>query len=273
MPVKDADPRAEELDAGFAAAMTGPAKPREPAPPPPVDPEAPHGRGEDGKPLAPFGYTKEGHVRKSAGGRKAKEAKDDQARITDDQPPAAAAATAPLTGTVAEPRDYSAPLMDAAEAAWFGGSVLAKVGPKLPVVGRLIPGQKLAATMAVFDSERPRLAAALNLAAQHDAKARRLAERLSSSDATWSLTCMFMVAPFAITTAAVWQGEQALADRELPALEVMVKANEAAMDRMFAKISQQIEAAQAQAAEQAAEQMAAAAAQNGQGGDGDSGGA
>lgn len=58
MAVKAADPDAINLDEAFREAMSAPAKPREVAAPPELDREAPHGRDDDGKPLAPFGWTK-----------------------------------------------------------------------------------------------------------------------------------------------------------------------------------------------------------------------
>jgi hypothetical protein len=241
-PVKAADPRAAELDSAFAAAMAGPSKPKEAAAPPEIDRDAPHGRDEAGAPLEPHGRNKDGSIRRSAAGRKAK---DDQARTAPagDHTPAAPGAGKPAPP---EPADFSAGLMDFAEAAWFGGSVVAKVGPRLPLVGRLVPGQKIAATMAVFDSQRPSLCMALNLAAQHDARARRLAVKLAEGEASWALTCMFMVAPFTSAVAAVWQGDKALAEREMPALAELVQANEDALDRMFSRISDQMEAARVQ---------------------------
>jgi len=260
MPVKEADPRAKALDAAFAAAQAAPAKPRDVPPPPEVDREAPFGRDEQGQPILKYGRNKDGSVRKSPAGRPAK---DEQARTAAAEPetkPAAKTEKAAL-----EVRDFSAPLMDAGETLWFGGSIVAKVGPQVPLLGRFVPGRKLAATMAVFDAERPRLAAALNLAAQHDAKARRLAEKLSDGEAGWALTCMFMVAPFTSATAAVWQTtdkHDVLAERELPGLDELAKRNEDALDRMFAKISHQMEAAQQ------AQAQAMVAEQNGQVNDG-----
>jgi hypothetical protein len=256
MTVAQADPRAQSLDDAFAEAMGAAPKPKEPPAPPEVDPEAPHGRDENGTPLEPFGRTRDGKIRLSAAGRKPKDP-DGAARLAKDSP-------GPDGGTQLqlEPHDFSVALMDAGETIWFGGSVAARLGPQIPVVGKLVPGRKLAATMAVFDSERPRLAAALNLAAQHDARARKLAERLSDGGAGWALTCMFMIAPFTGAVAAIWQTtdkHDVLAERELPSLDELAKANEAALDRMFAKIGEQMAAAQAQAAAAAAQDALAAA--------------
>lgn len=261
MPVKAADPDAAQLDTAFAEAMGAPARPKEPAGPPEIDPAAPHGRGDDGEPLAPFGLTKEGVPRRSAAGRKPKDP-DSAARTGPAQP---STPNDTPDNSQLEPKDFSAPLMDAGESMWFGGSVIASVGPKIPLVGRFIPGQKLSATMAVFDSERPRLAAALNEAAQHDARARKLAEKLASGDVGWALTCMFMVAPFTGAVAAIWQGDDALAQRELPPLATLAKHNETKMDEMLEKISQQMKLAQELATQkQEAELQAALAASNGQ---------
>jgi hypothetical protein len=258
MPVKEADPRARKLDTAFAEAMAGPAKPREAKTPPEIDREAPHGRGEDGTPKAPYGHNKDGSVKRSPAGRKPK---DDAARVTGDAPAAAP------KGTLA-PHDFSAGLMDAGETLWFGAAVAARLGPQIPLVGKFIPGRKIAATAAVFDAERPRLAAALNLAAQHDARARKVAARLADGEGSWALSVMFMVAPFTAAAAAVWQGDKALAERELPPLAELATRNEEALDRMFTKISAQMEKAQQTQAQMMAEaemmQAQAQALANGQ---------
>lgn len=252
MAVEQADPRAVALDTAFAEAMGATPKPKEPGPPPEVDRDAPHGRDEaTGEPLAPYGKTRDGRPKLSPAGRKPRDP-DDKARLAKEGQAQAAAPAKPASVQL-EPHDFAGPLMDAGETIWFGGSILAKVGPQIPVLGKFVPARKLAATMAVFDAERPRLAAALNLAAQHDARARKLAERLASGDAGWALTCMFMVVPFTSTVAAVWQTtdqNNVLAERELPGLDDLAAANEAALDRMFTKISEQMAAAQAAAAAQ-----------------------
>jgi hypothetical protein len=257
MTVTQADPRAQSLDEAFAEAMGAAPRPKEPPAPPEVDRDAPHGRDEAGEPLAPYGKTKDGRPKLSPAGRKPGNP-DDKARLAKDSPDAKGQGTQ----LQLEPQDFSAPLMEAGETIWFGGSVVAKLGPQIPVVGKFVPGRKLAATMAVFDGERPRLAAALNLAAQHDARARRLAERLATGDAGWALTCMFMVAPFTGAVAAIWQTtdkHDVLKERELPSLDELAKANEAALDRMFAKIAEQMAQAQAAAAGQGELGAAAAA--------------
>src|SRR5258708_24779622 len=192
MTVAQADPRAASVDEAFAEARGGAPKPKEPPAPPEVDRDAPHGRDENGEPLAPYGLTKDGRPKLSPAGRKPNA--DDKARLAKDSPGQPAKGQG--TQLQLEPHDFSGPLMDAGETIWFGGSIAAKLGPQIPVVGKFVPGRKLAATMAVFDAERPRLAAALNLAAQHDARARRLAERLATGDARSGRTVMFIGAPF-----------------------------------------------------------------------------
>ncbi|HUY44222.1 MAG TPA: hypothetical protein VMV92_00635 [Streptosporangiaceae bacterium] len=261
MPVKAADPAAVSLDAAFAAAMDGPAKPREAPAPPEVDHSAPHGRDAGGNPVVKYGHNKDGSIRRSPAGRKPK---DEQARTTAAQPAVELTARPGLP-----PRDFSAALMDAGETLWFGGSVVARVGPQIPLVGRFVPGRKLSATMAVLDAERPRLAAALNLAAQHDARARKLAVKLADGEVQWALTCLFMLAPFTGAVAAVWQGDTALSERQLPSLDELGTRNEAALDAALSRITMQMETAQAQqAAAVQGEMEAAMAAQNGQAGNG-----
>ena len=246
-PVSAADPRAAELDQVFAEAMSGPSKPREAAPPPEIDRDAPHGRDDQGAPLAPFGINKDGSIRRSAAGRKPK---DDQARTAPAEEPVIEGSVVP------PPADYSAGLMECAETFWLAGSVVAKVGPRLPLVGRLVPAQKLAATMTIFDSQRGALAAALNLAAQHDVRARKFAAKLAGSDASWVLTAALMLSPGLAAVAAVWQGDTALAEQQLPGISELAARNNEGLERWFARITDQALAAQAQALAATTEQAA-----------------
>lgn len=246
MAIPDSDPRARELDAAFEAAANGPAKPRaEAKTPAEVDRDAPFGRGDDGTPIAPFGLTMTGAPRRTAGGRRAKE---DQARVADGKP-----AEGKPDGTGAprakpEPHDYTADLDGIADTIWLGMSFAAKVGPKIPVLGRMLPGDKLGAEAFVFAETKPRLVAAVNLAAQHNARAAAFCKRLEGGDGLWALSVMFMVAPVVSIAATVWKGDAAeLKEAELPPLAEMAARNDQKMDDMIARISAQIDAATAAA--------------------------
>src|SRR5215469_5558138 len=115
MPVKEADPNAKSLDDAFRTAMGAPAKPKEPPAPPLVDKEAPHGRDDDGNPLAPYGLNKDGSVRKSAAGRPAK---DDQARTAPAEPDPKDAGKSKDAVQLAEPGQYFKPLSETADGLW-----------------------------------------------------------------------------------------------------------------------------------------------------------
>lgn len=270
-----ADP---DLDAIFAQALAKDAQvtaPELPAPPRrnvSSDPDAPHGVGEDGEPLTPFGTNKKTgrpNLRPPGPGRPGKDKSGEprvrEATPEDVVPPKGKSGGKAKPGELA-PQDFAGPLMEASEAIWFGGSMLAKVGPQIPLIGKFVPGRKLSATMAVFDSERPRLCMALNLAAQHDQRARGLAVKLAAGEVSWALTVMFMVAPFAGATAAVWQTSEkhdVLGERELPSLDELTATNEGALDAMLARIAGQMQAAQAAVLAEA--QAQADASLNGQG--------
>ena len=244
MAIPDSDPRAQDLDAAFAAAMDAPARPRaEAKAPPELDHDAPHGRDESGQPLAPYGLTKDGKPKRSAGGRPAKNDPD-----------------RPRTGTVTElrpgdgdddkkpkakpgPHDYSEALDSAATAAWFGLSAVSKVSGKIPVVSKLLPGEKLAAQAFILHETKDNLIGAVNLAAQHDARAAAFAAKFEGDGSgLWALTAMFMVMPVISLSAAVWQGEKAVKEAELPTLAEMGKHNDGLMDEMVARIKAQITA-------------------------------
>lgn len=254
MPDQDA---AAEVAAAITEAMTGPSRPRAASPPPEVDPEAPHGRDDDGKPLAPFGWTSDGKRPKlTAGGRKSR---DDRPRTT---APTAGAAMAGASAVPPPGPPESGPgllpgLMEATEGIWLGGTIVADIGPRLPLIGKLVFSEKLlsprklSATMAAFDSQRPALAAALNEAAEHDARARRLAVKLASGDVSWVVTVMSLTMPFASALGAIWQGDKALAEQHLPSLDELAKRNESAMRAWLNRAAQA-----ALLAQQAAQAMA-----------------
>lgn len=215
MPVKEADPAAQSLDSAFAEAMGAPPKPREPAAPPEIDAEAPHGRGDDGKPLAPFGYTKEGKVRRSAAGRKSK---DDQARTAPAAVPAVPDRKDPVP---AAGKDYSRTLTETADGAWVAMTFAGRLPlAKIPLLAKIPAGKgrtlatvldgaevKLQAQAALLSQNKRGLVAAVNLAAQNNARARRLAEKLEGGDATWVILAAAMAGPFLLQTQALWSGK------------------------------------------------------------------
>lgn len=258
MAIPDADPRAKDLDEAFAAAAAGPQKPRaEAKTPADIDQDAPFGRADDGSPISPYGVTKEGKVRRSAGGRPAKNSPD-AART-------AAAPETPVEGKAVpgdrgkgkpEPHDYTEDLDGLADTAWFGLSMASKIAPKIPVISKLVPEDKLASQAFILAETRPRLVAAANLAAQHSSRAAKFCKSLEGGDGLWALTCMFMVMPVISISMTVWTGDEAeLKEAELPTLKEMAAKNAAKMDDMLAKINAQIAAATAAAmppAEQAA---------------------
>ena len=253
MAIPDSDPRAKELDAAFAAAAAGPARPRAEAKTPgEVDQDAPFGRAEDGSPIAPHGLTKDGRVKRSAGGRPAK-GSPDQARTgepgkPEDKPGAAKP----------DPHDWTAELDGFGDAVWFGMSAISKVAPKVPLVGKILPSEKLAAQAFVLSETKPRLVAAVNLAAQHNARAEKFCRRLEGGDGLWALTAMFMVMPVVSLSMTVWTGKDAeFIEAELPSRAEMAKMNEGKMDEAIARINAQIIAAtEAATAQQAAEGVA-----------------
>lgn len=249
MAIPDSDPRAKELDAAFEAAVGGPAKPRaEAKTPAEVDRDAPFGRDDDGAPLTPYGTNKDGSPRRTAGGRRAK---DDQPRVAEGKP-AEPDAKAPKSKP--EPHDWSEDLEGAADTVWFGLTFAGRVAPKVPLVGRLLPGEKLAAEAFVLDAVKPQLVGAVNLAAQHNVKVAEFCKRLEGSDSLWAFTVMFMVAPVIEIAATVWRGDpEELKKAELPPLAEMAAKNEAKMDQMLARVQAQIAAAAAAAQQAPAE--------------------
>jgi hypothetical protein len=255
MPVKEADPDAKSLDEAFSAAMGTPARPAEPAAPPAVDPDAPFGREDDGAAKAPYGLTKDGKPRRSNAGRKPRDP-DDAPRTG----PPADGPGAPAGGggnAAPEGKDYSAALSDFGDALWFGASALGKGGSAIPLIGKHIPERKVAAQAGVFRTFKPSLVNAVNIAAQHNAKAARFAASVESGDITWVVMVGFMVMPFMTMSAAIWKDSDenpALAMAELPSLTELAEQNDKQLDAYLASITAQMEA---MAEQQQAEAIAA----------------
>lgn len=188
------------IDDTFAAALsqdaaltdTGPAvvaaPPRKPTV---VDPDAPHGRAEDGSPNAPYGIGKNGRPRiKPAGpGRGARNA-DDAPRVS------VAAAAAPVAAAAGAPADYTGQLDDLADGMWMLLS-------GFPARGNL--KVKLHAQAAVLQKSKPKLVHAGNIAARHHEPTAQLIEKLTTGNAAWMLPVMFGLAPFVAQSLTIWR--------------------------------------------------------------------
>jgi hypothetical protein len=265
MPVKDADPAAIELDAAFAAAMNGPAKPREAAPPPERDIEAPHGRDDDGNPLAPFGWTKAGkdgpsRPRLNSAGRRAK----DDAPRTGTPPPADAKGKPKGAADPPPITDFSEPLGELADAVWMGLSGLSLLGPKIPVIGKKLSGEKIAAEGYIWRQNRAHLIKAAQITADHNVAARMRLAKLAEGNATWVLMAGFTLMPFVAQTAAVLQGDDALKEMNPEAsVKRLAELNKAEWDEMMESLRAQAAVMAAQAAVMAAQAEADVAMSNG----------
>ncbi len=238
MPVKAADPEAVKLDEAFAEAMNVPGKPREPGPPPEVDREAPFGRDDAGAPLAPFGLTRDGKPKRSAAGRKPAE---DRARTgTAPAKPDAGDGAGKPPAAAAEPQRYAAAIAETLEVFWLGGTVLGQVGPGIPVV------------LLYKDN----IAGALDLCAQHNEQARRLAVKLSSGTAGWALNAAFMLLPVISTSLKIWSNPDRDYDAEgspLPSVtEQLAANNRESFQAYMADLAKKAEAAAQQETPQAA---------------------
>lgn len=258
MPVSAAHPDAVRLDEAFAAAMDTPGLPREPGPPPEVDNDAPHGRDEGGQPLAPYGLTKDGKPKRTAAGRKP--AAEDKPRVAADGPqsPAEAPKGKGKASQELEPRKYAPAISETLETIWLGGTVLGTAGPDLPVVGSMVPGVQLQAQAAVILVYKDSIAGALDLCAQHNAMARRLAEKCQGGGAGWALNAAFMMLPVVSASLQVWGKQERETDPQtgqpLPTLaEKMAEQNAVAFRDYMEKLAKQ--------AEEAAQERAFAEAQ------------
>lgn len=245
MAIPDSDPRARELDEAFAAAAAGPQKPRaEAKTPADIDQDAPFGRAEDGSPTAPYGMTKDGRVKRSAGGRPPKGSEDRPRTGTPAEIKKDADKKDKPAKVKPEPHDWTPELDGFGDAIWFGLSAAAQVAPHIPLIGKKLPAEKIAAEAFILAETKPRLVAAVNLAAQHSAAAEKFCKGLEGGDGLWALTCMFMVMPVVSLGMTIWKGDEAelLAD-DLPSVAEMAKRNGTKMDEMLARINAQINAA------------------------------
>jgi hypothetical protein len=260
MPVKDADPEAVTLDAAFAAAMDVPGVPREPGPPPEVDHDAPHGRDDSGQPLAPFGLTRDGKPKRTAAGRKP--TPEDKARVTADTPKNAVEKTKGKAGAELEPGKYATAIAETLETLWLGGTLVGTAGADLPIIGPMIPKVQVQAQSAVIFVYKDSIAGALDLCAQHNAMARRLAEKCQGGSAGWALNAMFMLLPVISTSLQVWAKQEREFDPEtrepLPTLaETLAEQNAKAFRDYMNKMMAQAEAAAQETAVTEAQDRAA----------------
>ena len=232
--------------------MDTPGKPREPGPPPEVDKDAPFGRDDGGNPIAPHGLRKDGLPRLSPAGRRPAEEK---ARVG--ETPAETEKPKPSTEVVPA-RSYAPAIAETLEVVWLGGTVVGQVGPEIPVVGRFLPdGDKLQAQAAVILTFKDNIAGALDICAQHNEQARRLAEKMSGGGAGWALNAAFMMLPVISTSLKVWGKEEPQADAEgnpLPTLaQELAEKNRTAFTDYMASLAKQAAEATAEATEQAHE--------------------
>lgn len=228
---------APAIDNAFSAALeqdasvteTGaPAIAAPPRKPTVIDPDAPHGRAEDGTPNAPYGIGKNGRPRiKPAGPGRAPKG--------DDAPRVAAAPAAPAAAAGGA-KDWSKDLDDLADGFWM-------ILSGLPARGNL--KVKLHAQAALLDKSKPSLVRAGNIAAQHHDPTAQLIEKLTSGSAAWMLPVMFAAGPFVASSAAIWR---------TPAAELaeLAAANEAKFKTVMGAAMLEAAAAEASAAQEAA---------------------
>ena len=174
-----------DVDRAFAAALDADAGaavdhgPAAAAPPRKSDnPDAPHGVGPDGVPLAPYGHKADGKPRIKPGGPgRARQANpDDKARVA--TLPSSGSAASSSSGPAADV-DYSAQLQDLGTTVWLAGSMLR--GGRLLIVP--VPDTRPYA--AVWKQQLPGLVAAWSVAARQSPAVRSYLERVSG-DGAWS---------------------------------------------------------------------------------------
>lgn len=177
-----------DVDAAFEAALSadaGRGAPSEIAAPPRQerDPEAPHGRAEDGSPLAPFGVKADGtpRLREPGPGRP----KADAPRVT------TTAGTPAKTGTAKAAADYTNDLLGLGTAVWLGISSM-KGGALGPV--RLPDCRPYA---AVWKQTLPQMATVWNTAAQQNDQVRSAVEKFTGEGSmTWVIGVAVVSAGF-----------------------------------------------------------------------------
>jgi len=221
--VEDAFRAALEKDAGLED--TGPVD--IPAPPRKsvlADPDAPHGRGGDGVPLAPFGLNKK--TGKPNLRRPGKPPKDDLPRVQE-APKGEAAKAAPK-------RDWSQEISEFLDGMWMLMSSAPVPLPKVRV--------KIHAQAALLHGHKPGLVKGVNLMAQNNPQVARGVEKLTTGNVSWILPAMFALGPFVAQSVMVWRSPVE------GAVEQLAAGNEAAWEEtvkaMAAEFGPQAEAEQ-----------------------------
>jgi hypothetical protein len=204
--VEDAFAAALAADAGLGAPAEVPAPPRNER-----DPEAPHGRAEDGTALAPFGLKPDGkpRLREPGPGRPKAE---DKARVQASAPVVKAGAA--KAGAV----DYTDDLLGLGTALWLGVSSVkgGSLGPiKLP---------DCRPYAAVWKGSLPQMAAVWNTAAQQNETIRGAVEKFTGDGSmTW-------VVGVAIVTAGVVTSCAQLAKAPQEVRDQWTEANDTALE-------------------------------------------
>jgi hypothetical protein len=220
-----------DVDAAFEAALSADAGrdvPADIAAPPrhDRDPEAPHGRAEDGSPIAPFGLKADGtpRLREPGPGRPKG---DEKPRVT---------ASAPGPGKASKGgggADYTDDLMGLGLSVWVGASALK--GGKL--LGLPLPDARPYAV--AWKAQLPQTVAAWNAAAQQNATVRGYVEKFSGEG---SLSWVIGVA---VASAGFIAGCAEIARADASTKAQLAAANDAQMQQF---IAEQIASAGLQAA-------------------------
>lgn len=186
-PVPPADPVGGAFEAALRADASAVAAGQAPAPPritSSSDPEAPHGRGDDGRPLAPFGYvkgTERPRIKPAGPGRGGK---DDQPRT--ERTPAVPAGQA---GKVIPPStlpDFREDLAGLGMSIWIGGAMLPPTRPYAYLFHQSLPG----------------MVEAWNAAAQQNAAVRGQVEKWAGEGSYgWVLRVSIATVPFLVSCA------------------------------------------------------------------------
>jgi hypothetical protein len=171
---------APDVDDAFRAALEHDAAvtpPEMPAPPRKTvsaDPDAPHGREEDGSPKAPYGLNKKTGRPNLKPGGPGRPVAGDKPRVTT---PAKAPAT---PGKGGQAPDYAADLAGLAATVWIGASAMQ--GGRVPLLGIPIPDARPYAML--WHEQTPQLVGAWNTAAQQNATIRGWVEKLAG-EGSW----------------------------------------------------------------------------------------